>query len=329
MTAIPSISDFTDSATTEGEFKTALSGLHDYLTGLLGTAGTPPAAQAALGALLGAGVATRTTAYTVVDADRGKIIACTGSFALNLTAAATLGAGFAIAVANVGSGTITVDPAGTETIDGAASYALPGNTTILIACTGSGWLIVGASPLPPVTNPYAGNKAQVFTSSGTFTVPDGVTAVKVTVIGGGGGGGGNFAGHDVAAKSGAGGGQAIKWVSDLTPGSNVSVTIGAGGGGGASGAGGAPTNGGSGGASSFGSHCSATGGGGGSASSYYGTPSSTPGNGVGGFINYVGIGVNAGGQISGMSPNYGNGGSAGIGNNGGSPGTAGFVIVEY
>lgn len=38
--------------------------------------------------------------------------------------------------------------------------------------------------------PYAGGKGQIFTSTGTFTVPEGVTAVKVRGCGGGGGGGG-------------------------------------------------------------------------------------------------------------------------------------------
>lgn len=37
---------------------------------------------------------------------------------------------------------------------------------------------------------WIGGRGQVFTSSGTFTIPTGVTAVKVTVVGGGGGSGG-------------------------------------------------------------------------------------------------------------------------------------------
>jgi hypothetical protein len=37
---------------------------------------------------------------------------------------------------------------------------------------------------------YIGGRGQVFTASGTFTVPTGVTSIKVTVTGGGGGGGG-------------------------------------------------------------------------------------------------------------------------------------------
>ena len=37
MPAIPSIASFTGASVTEGEFKTALSNLHLFLTGLLGT----------------------------------------------------------------------------------------------------------------------------------------------------------------------------------------------------------------------------------------------------------------------------------------------------
>jgi hypothetical protein len=100
----------------------------------------------------------------------------------------------------------------------------------------------------------SGTFAQVFTSSGTFTVPAGVTAVKVTVIGGGGGGmgwGANYSG------GGGGGGVAVKYITSLTPGSAISVTVGSGGNGGDY-----LTNSGatSGGSSSFGSYCSATGG---------------------------------------------------------------------
>lgn len=185
MAAIPAISDFTDAAVTEGEFKTALAGLHDYLTGQLGTAGTQAAAQAALGAILGAGVSTRTTAYTVVEADRGKIIACTGTFSLSLTAASTLGAGFAVAVANVGSGSITIDPNGTETIDAATTYVVPANTTALIACTGSAWVVVSGNPFAKVTGTPNGTKfLRDDLSWQTVTVPDVMATIAAASAGG-------------------------------------------------------------------------------------------------------------------------------------------------
>lgn len=185
MAAIPAISDFTDAAVTEGEFKTALAGLHDYLTGQLGTAGTQAAAQSALGVILGAGVSTRTTAYTVVEADRGKIIACTGTFSLSLTAASTLGAGFAVAVANVGSGSITIDPNGTETIDAATTYVVPANTTALIACTGSAWVVVSGNPFAKVTGTPNGTKfLRDDLSWQTITVPDVMATIAAASAGG-------------------------------------------------------------------------------------------------------------------------------------------------
>jgi hypothetical protein len=72
---------------------------------------------------------------------------------------------------------------------------------------------------------------QTFTSSGTFTIPTGVTALKVTVVGGGGGGGGFYPGA-VAGSGGGGGGASVKFLTGLTSGNTLAVTIGSGGTGG-------------------------------------------------------------------------------------------------
>lgn len=156
MPAIPSIASFTGTSVTEGEFKTALSNLHLFLTGLLGTDGTQAGGQAALGALLGAGESTKTAAYTVTSADRGKVIACSGTFTVSLPDAAAVSAGFAVAVANYGTGTITVDPFSTQTIDGGTTKAL-GDNTMLVACAVAGeWLTVGGMTLPTASTSAAG-----------------------------------------------------------------------------------------------------------------------------------------------------------------------------
>ena len=156
MPAIPSIESFTGAPVTEGEFKTALSNLHLFLTGLLGTDGTQAGGQAAMGAILGAGSTTKTAAYTVAIADRGKVIACSGTFTVTLLAAATAGDGFAVAIANYGTGTITVDPNSSETIDGATTKALGANS-MLVACSVAGeWLTVGGMKLPTASTSAAG-----------------------------------------------------------------------------------------------------------------------------------------------------------------------------
>jgi hypothetical protein len=68
------------------------------------------------------------------------------------------------------------------------------------------------------------NNDQVFTSSGTFTVPTGVSRVKVSVIGAGGNGG---TGVNGGARGGGGGagGYVVDYVA-VTPGGTATVTVG-------------------------------------------------------------------------------------------------------
>ncbi len=208
---------------------------------------------------------------------------------------------------------------------------------------------VGGNPTISATSTgLPGSQGQVFTSSGTFTVPSGITAVKVTVLGGGGGGGSARTPTCGVSRGGGGGGGglAIKFVTGLTPGGTVSVTVGGGG------AGGTPNNAGStGGTSSFGAYCSATGGGGGG-NGFNGTGSvGALGSGSSGDINLSGIRAYYNANDIGMAPmfggvaltagaeqngnagaNYGSGGTGGYtsaaGKNGGA-GSVGLVMVEW
>ncbi len=119
-----------------------------------GTGGTTQAA-----ALLNLGaLASDTTAlsgaYTVLTADRGKVFNSTGTWTLSLTAAATLGDGFAFGVVNVGVGAITIDPNGGETIDGAATLILAAGKSCFVTCNGSDFRTIGLSSAPTATNDY-------------------------------------------------------------------------------------------------------------------------------------------------------------------------------
>lgn len=72
-----------------------------------------------------------------------------------------------------------------------------------------------------------------FNSSGTWTVPAGVTAVDILAVGGGGAGGGGAGGH-IAAGGGGGGEVKELLTQTVTPGTTLSITVGAGGTGGGS-----------------------------------------------------------------------------------------------
>lgn len=186
----------------------------------------------------------------------------------------------------------------------------------------------------------AGSGQQIFTSSGTFTVPSGVTTVYVTGCGGGGGG------INTWGSGGGAGAWCMKVPVTVTPGGSISITIGSGG---------SLNN--SGGASSFGSHITMGGGtsgvsDGNSDSSYALGGSLSFGSGVSGlgangqggkFSIHVSAGHGEGGNTpfgqTGRNSNtsrstddtkgYGAGGHSGWGSSYTAVGTGGFILVEW
>ena len=157
---------------------------------------------------------------------------------------------------------------GQSIVGGATTLAAGGSQTFVYRLSNTTWYSQNnnATTLP-------GTQAQLFTSTGTFTVPAGVTAIKVTVIGGGGGTG-NSTVNNSKSGGGGGGGTAISYLTGLTPGATIAVTVGLGGG--------VST---AGGTSSFGAYCSATGGSGTATNAYAG---SNGGSASGGTFNFQG-----------------------------------------
>jgi hypothetical protein len=111
----------------------------------------------------------------------------------------------------------------------------------------------------PTLRPGFGSGAQTYLTSGSFTVPPGVTQVEVELWGGGSGSYASISGTTTGTPSGggSGGGYARRRIIGFTGGQTISVTVGLGGAGGNTSGTTAPTDGST---SSFGSYVSATGG---------------------------------------------------------------------
>jgi len=139
---------------------------------------------------------TITSADTLVSSDQGKLINCSGTFTLSVTAAATLGNGWWCYVRDTGTGVITLDPSGSETVDGVTSGQV--RDTILLACNGTSFTAVKVGPFSVI---------DVITSGTSWTAPLGVRRARVRGTGGGGGGGrgaGDAAADIACGGSGAG-----------------------------------------------------------------------------------------------------------------------------
>ena len=81
----------------------------------------------------------KTTTYTLTSTD--VVVLCTGTFTVTLPTAVGI-AGKAYFVKNVSTGVITLDGAGSETIDGAATQAIRQWDTLQASSDGANWVIL-------------------------------------------------------------------------------------------------------------------------------------------------------------------------------------------
>ena len=83
-------------------------------------------------------------AYTFLASDQATAFVWSGgTTTATLTAAGTLGSSWFVLIKNNGTGTLTVNCSGSDTIDGATSKTFqPGNSAFII-CTGTGFITVG------------------------------------------------------------------------------------------------------------------------------------------------------------------------------------------
>lgn len=273
---------------------------------------------------------TITGADTLISSDHGKLVNCSGTFTLAATAAATLGDGWWCYVRNTGTGVVTLDPDGTETVDGVSTGPVAG--TILLACNGTSFTAVKIGGFDTL---------QLLTSGTSWTAPLGVRRARVRGVGGGGGGGRS---SDISTASPGAGGGYFEGIYPLSPGTAYTYAIGAAGVK-ASTTGTAGTSGGTTTITIGGTTLAANGGGAGQVAW---NATSVGGNASGGQINIAGSpgvcysisGSGATISVPGSSPlgfgtghsdkpGYGYGGAGGSTSGTGSNGAAGAIVLEY
>jgi hypothetical protein len=274
------------------------------------------------------GFSTGSTGLTPSSSSTGAVTLSgtlnTSSGGTGLTSFTNGGAVYATSTSALTTGTLPVSAGGTGATNltlnnilvgagtGPVATLPPGTANNILVSTGTGWVSARAKDYGiGVTG--GGGRGIKYTTNGTFTVPEGVTQIKVTVVGGGGG---YVMSPDFKYGSkGGDGGIAVKYVTGLTENQVITVTVGTKG---------STLNAfygsaGTGGTSSFGSYCTATGGLGGYFDYWSIAQDGGPGLGTVGDFNMSGYRFN---QIA--TPNY-----YGQGNVYGSTVPEGLVLVEY
>jgi hypothetical protein len=122
--------------------------------------------------------APKTSTYQLVNADFGRLIDCTsGTFSVTTLSAAVLGAGWFCWVQNSGTGVITIDPAGAETIDGQATDTLLSGQFLRIVSDGSNFFTMDSQPRLTKLRPILGTQTGLRPAEGG----DGIFGTTVSV----------------------------------------------------------------------------------------------------------------------------------------------------
>jgi hypothetical protein len=84
------------------------------------------------------------TGILIDSTHRSQVVNFTGGAdTLDLTSAVTLGNNFFTVIRNSGSGTLDIVPNGVETIDGLVSFSIQPSESLILCCSGTGWVTVG------------------------------------------------------------------------------------------------------------------------------------------------------------------------------------------
>lgn len=115
-------------------------------TSTVNAASLAGAGLVAIGTLLNQSIPTQSvsTSYTAGTADRSQLLVWTGGAGvITLPTAVTTGDNWFIAINNNGVGTVTVDPAGADLIDGGSTKVFQPGDSAIIVCDGSAYYTIG------------------------------------------------------------------------------------------------------------------------------------------------------------------------------------------
>ena len=127
------------------------AGVYDFLTFGAGTSMADSASLIgagikAMGASLNQSHPTQTysTTQTITSAHRAQLVVFNGgSVTVNLTSSSILGDDFFFLLKNQGTGTLTIDPAGSETVDGQLTFTVQPGESLMLCCSASSWYTIG------------------------------------------------------------------------------------------------------------------------------------------------------------------------------------------
>ena len=139
------------------------------------------ATDAKFGDMFGGAVLEKSTNYTVVATDKGAFLLVTGTSTITLLSAVTAALGFSLLIVNVGSGVVTVDADGTETINGALTKTLGPGSGGVITSDGANWKGYIQPPGVTVVNAADAIKTFALTDANQLHIYDSVTARVWTI----------------------------------------------------------------------------------------------------------------------------------------------------
>ena len=138
----------TDNTTAGGQWEAFLYGAQVSTANAASLAGT---GLIAIGSLLSLAMpmTSFSTTYTAGVADRAKTFLWTGGAGtVNLTSAGTLGDNWFMQLRNEGTGAVTVDPAGTQTINGSSTLVFQPGDSAIIVTDGVNFYTIGYGQAP-------------------------------------------------------------------------------------------------------------------------------------------------------------------------------------